>query len=40
MILWIAASQKKGKTFEELNQKGILSIDQYKKIRLTSQQGK
>lgn len=35
MILWISSSQKKGKTFEELYQKGILTIDQYKKIRLT-----
>jgi len=35
MILWVATSQKKGKTFEELAQKGILSDDQYRKIRLT-----
>ena len=35
MILWIAASQNKGKTFEELKQRGILSNDQFKKIRLT-----
>ena len=36
MILWIAASQNKGKSFEELKQKAILSDDQYKKIRLTA----
>jgi [protein-PII] uridylyltransferase len=36
MILWIAASQNKGKSFEELKQREILSDDQYKKIRLTT----
>ena len=35
MILWIAASQNKGKTFEEMKERGILSNDQFKKIRLT-----
>jgi [protein-PII] uridylyltransferase len=35
MILWIATSQNKGNTFKELNQKEILSNDQFKKIRLT-----
>ena len=40
MILWIAASQNKGKSFEELTKKEFYLIDQYKKIRLTAQQGK
>jgi len=35
MILWISTSQNKGKNFKELNQKGILSNDQLKKIKLT-----
>ena len=36
MILWIATSQNKGKTFQELNQKKLITDDQFKKIRLTS----
>jgi len=36
MILWISLSQNKGKNFEELKQNKILSDDQYRKIRLTS----